>query len=353
MGKFLKMSNIRFALIGCGKIAIKHAVAIAQINGAELCCVSDPDEIRAKQLAGQYKIPWYTDYHEMFKKEEIDVVNILTPSGLHAKHTIDCAKYKKHIVVEKPMALTIEDAGEMINACEKAGRKLFILKQYRYNIPVKRLKETVDSGRFGKLVLGTIRVRWCRKQEYYDHDLWRGTKMMDGGIFLNQAAHHIDLLIWLMGEVETVFAKTSTSLVNIETEDTGAVILKFKNGGMGIIEATTATRPKDLEGSISILGEYGSVELTGFAADTIKVWAFQEPLPEDKLILDKYSCNPEDNRLFAHKEYLNGVVESIKNNKKVMVDGNQGLKFVELIHAIYVSAETGKEIYINEKSCFN
>src|SRR5205814_6206791 len=164
------------------------------------------------------------------------------------------AQYKKHIMVEKPMALTLTDADRMIAACDQAGIKLFVVKQNRFNVPVMKLREALEAGRFGRLVLGTVRVRWCRTQAYYDQDAWRGTWALDGGVLSNQASHHIDVLEWMMGDVDSVFAKSTTALVKIEAEDTAVVVLKFKSGALGVIEATTAARPRDLEGSVSILG---------------------------------------------------------------------------------------------------
>jgi len=286
--------------------------------------------------------------HEMMRKtgERIDVVNILTPSGDHAAHTVALAQYKKHIVVEKPMALTIDDADRMIEACDRAGIQLFVVKQNRYNYPVQKLRAALDEDRFGKLVLGTVRVRWCRDQKYYDQDPWRGTWRYDGGVLANQASHHVDLLEWMMGDVESVFAKSATQLVQIETEDTAVVVLKFRNGALGVIEATTATRPKDLEGSISILGERGTVEIGGFAVNEMKVWNFTDDRPEDAEVVSRYRQNPPDVYGFGHVEYLKNVINSIRNNTRALVDGLEGRRSLELITAIYESIETGREVFL-------
>jgi predicted dehydrogenase len=278
--------------------------------------------------------------------EHIDAICILTPSGEHAKNVIELAPYKKHLIVEKPMALTLSDADRMIQACDENGVRLFVVKQNRYNLPVKKLRHALESGRFGKMVMGTVRVRWCRTQAYYDQDAWRGTWACDGGVFANQASHHIDLLQWMMGDVESVFAKTRTALVNTETEDTGIVLLKFKSGALGIIEATTATRPKDLEGSISILGEKGTVEIGGFAVNEMKIWNFTDLDSSDSEVIGKYRNNPADVYGFGHTEYLNKVVEAIQNGSAALVDGLEGRKSLELISAIYESVETGKEVFL-------
>lgn len=341
-----------FALVGCGRIARKHAGNLAEGNivGARLVAVCDINKDRAKSYGEKYAVPWYTDMHEMLKCENknIDVIDILTPSGDHARHTIELAHYGKHIVVEKPMALTLSDADQMIRACDLAGIKLFVVKQNRFNLPVKKLREAIETNRFGKMVLGTVRVRWCRDQAYYDQDAWRGTWEHDGGVFANQAIHHIDLLQWMLGDVESVFAKGETRLVNIEAEDTGVVLLKFKSGALGVIEATTATRPKDLEGSISILGEGGSVEIGGFAVNEMKIWNFVDTAKEEnEEVLLKYKQNPPDVYGFGHTEYLNNVVESILHNKSALVDGLAGRKSLELVSAIYESIETKKEVQVN------
>lgn len=339
---------LKFALVGCGRIAKRHAELLFnhKVPHATLAAVCDIDENRAVSFGKKYKVPYYVDFHEMMLKENIDVVSVLTPSGLHAQHVIELSQYKKHIVVEKPMALTLDDADKMISACDKAGIKLFVVKQNRYNYPVQKLKEALDEGRFGKIVMGTVRVRWCRDQKYYDQDKWRGTWAMDGGVFSNQASHHIDLLEWLVGEPESVFAKSATALVKIEAEDTGVVIVKFSNGALGLIEATTATRPKDLEGSVSILGEKGSVEIGGFAVNEMKVWSFCDERESDKVVLSQYRENPPDVYGFGHKAYLENVVSSILNNKPALVDGLEGRKSLEFINAIYESIETGKEVFL-------
>jgi UDP-N-acetyl-2-amino-2-deoxyglucuronate dehydrogenase len=273
---------VKFALVGCGRIAKRHSELLGynKIKGASLTAVCDIVEEKAKAIGEKFNIPYYTDMDEMMQEENIDVVSVLTESGNHAKHVINLAKYGKHIIVEKPMALTLNDADAMIKACDENRCKLFVVKQNRFNVPVVKLREVLEAGRFGKLVLGTVRVRWCRTQEYYDQAPWRGTWAMDGGVLTNQASHHIDLLEWMMGDVESVFAKSMTALVNIEAEDTAVVTLKFRNGALGIIEATTAIRPKDLEGSISILGEKGSVEIGGFAVNKICL-LYTSPSPRD------------------------------------------------------------------------
>lgn len=344
------MKNIKFALVGCGRISKKHIEVLTKhiTDKAELIAVADPQGDRAEKIGGKNGIPFYKTYDEMLQKHpEIDVVNILTESGNHAKHTIDIVKkYKKHIVVEKPMALTLDDADEMIKICDEMGVKLFVVKQNRYNLPVIKLKQSLESGRFGKLVMGTVRVRWSRDQAYYDQNKWRGTWSMDGGVFTNQASHHIDLLEWMLGEPISVFAKSRTALVDIETEDTGVAIITFKNGAIGIVEATTATRPKDLEGSISILGEKGSVEISGFAVNEMKTWNFEDNNDNNENIIEEYKENPPNVYGYGHIRYLENVCDSLLHNKRALVDGLEGRKSLELIHAIYESSDTGKEVML-------
>lgn len=336
---------LKFAIVGCGRISQRHAQLLGQrqVEGAELVGVCDILPERAKTTGEQQKVPFFTDMDEMVKATNPDVVVVLTPSGLHAEHVIRLAKHRKHIVCEKPMALTLESADAMIRACDAAGVKLFVVKQNRFNLPVQKLRDSLDRGRFGKIVMGTVRVRWCRPQSYYDQDSWRGTWAQDGGVLANQASHHIDLLEWMMGDVESVFAKARTALVNVETEDTAVAVLQFSSGALGVIEATTATRPKDLEGSISILGEGGSVEIAGFAVNEIRTWNFVKREAGDEDV-SKFSVNPPNVYGFGHHAYLEHVVDCIRNDKAALVDGLEGRRSLELITAIYESIETGAEI---------
>lgn len=337
---------LRFALVGCGRIARRHSELLGreQIPGASLAAACDVVESKARAIAEPLQVPWYTDMHEMMHSSKPDVVVILTESGLHAQHTIALAPYGKHIIVEKPMALTLDDADAMIRACDRYGVRLFVVKQNRFNVPVVKLREALENGRFGKLVLGTVRVRWCRRQDYYDQDAWRGTWALDGGVLTNQASHHVDLLEWMMGEVDSVFARATTALARIETEDTAVVTLKFRSGALGVIEATTAARPVDLEGSISVLGEKGTVEIGGFAVNEMKVWRFDPDQPEDGDVLKKYSVNPPSVYGFGHQAYYQHVVNCIQLGERQLVDGLEGRRSLELISAIYESIETGKEV---------
>jgi len=339
---------LKFGLIGCGRIAKRHAELLGhgQIDGAELAAVCDVRPERATAFGDKFQVPYFTDMHVMLTDCELDVVSVLTPSGFHAENVVEVAAYRKDIVVEKPMALTLKDADAMIEACNRASTRLFVVKQNRFNRPILKLRNALESGRFGKIFLGTVRVRWCRTPSYYEADSWRGTWAFDGGVLANQASHHVDLLEWMMGDVESVFAKAITALAPIETEDTAIAILKFKSGALGVIEATTAVRPTDLEGSISILGEKGTVEIGGFAVNELRVWNFTDPTDDDADVREKFSVNPPNVYGFGHQAYYEHVVECITANARILVDGQEGRRSLELITALYESIETAREIYL-------
>lgn len=346
----MKNKKLNFALVGCGRIATrKHAPVLAnELQEAELVAVCDIIPEKAKKLGRAYDVPFYVDYHEMAEKHpEIDVFNILTEGGNHTKPVVDLAKYGKHFVIEKPMALKIEDADKMLKVTKKNNSRLFVVMQNRYNYPVMKLKEAIDQGRFGKIFMGTIRVRWCREQKYFDMDAWRGTWKLDGGVFASQASHHLDLLEWLVGDIESVFAKTANVFADIEAEDTGVVVVKFKNGALGTIEATNATRPTDVEGSVSVLGEKGMVEIGGFAVNEMKIWQFKRRRVLDDEAVNKYRTAPPSVYGFGHQQYLRDVIKAIVNNKPAFVDGEIGRKDLNLTHAIYKSVETGKEVFLD------
>jgi predicted dehydrogenase len=317
------------------------------IEGAGLVAVCDPVRARADAVATKFGVPAEYDIDAFLARKDIDAVSVLTPSGLHPRHVIACAKAGKHVVVEKPMALRLQDADDMIRACDEAGVKLFIVKQNRFNVPVVKAREALDAGRFGKLILGTVRVRWCRDQAYYDQDEWRGTWAYDGGVLSNQASHHVDMLEWFFGDVVSVHARAITALARIETEDTAVATLKFKSGALGIIEATTAARPTDLEGSLSILGERGMVEIAGFAVNQIRHWRFVDETPADKEVIEKFSVNPPNVYGFGHQAYYQHVVDCLVHQRAALVDGLEGRKSLELITALYESIETGQEVSLH------
>ncbi|MBN9560596.1 MAG: Gfo/Idh/MocA family oxidoreductase [Alphaproteobacteria bacterium] len=344
------MQTVRFALLGCGQIASKHGAALSRlVPGAELKAVCDSNFARAEALAATHRCRAFNDFDQMMAEigHEIDVVNVLTPTGYHLDGVLRVAAHRKHVVLEKPMALTEHEGLQMLQACEAAGVQLFVVKQNRFNAAVQKLHRAVRAGRFGKIVVATVRVRWTRDQGYYNKDAWRGTRAFDGGVLANQASHHIDLLQWLVGDVHTVSAYTARRLVEVETEDTAVAILRFGCGALGVVEATTATRPKDLEASISILGEGGAVEISGFATDEMRTWQFKPALPEDEGVLAEFATKPAgQDRAYAHAQYLRNVVASVRHEAAEIVDGYEGLKTVRLIEALYKASEQGAEIAI-------
>lgn len=339
-------------IVGCGKILKKHIDAIRAAGGSDpsggirIEAVCDRQEERARSTAAELKVPFFTSLEKALQESKAQIAAILTPSGLHAELGIQAAKAKKHVVVEKPIALKLRDADRLIQVCEENKVGLFVVKQNRYNPAVQATWKALKAGRFGKIVLATVRLRWCRRQAYYDTDAWRGTWSMDGGVLVNQASHHIDLLQWLVGPVESVFARGATQLVKIETEDTAVAVLRFENGALGLIEATTATRPRDLEGSISILGEKGSAIIGGFAANALFHWAFEPALPDDPEILKTHQevKADADSGFGGHRAFYKDMIESLKKNRNPLVDGYEGRKSLELVHAIYESIETGREV---------
>lgn len=335
---------MRFGIIGCGKISERHTRVLSSLDGVTIAAVCDPVEERARAAAALTGARAFLDHHEMLAAGGLDAVCVLTPSGAHAQPAIDAAHAGCHVVVEKPIALTLDDADRMIRACDQHDVKLFVVKQNRYNTAVQALRRAVDAERFGKLVLGTIRVRWCRTQEYYDKESWRGTWRHDGGVLTNQASHHIDLLEWMMGDVDSVMAMTSTRLVKIEAEDTAVAMLRFRSGALGVIEATTATRPRDLEGSLSILGANGAVELGGFVANEVRTWQFTAPEPGDEDVARSCSQTMAAVNATAHRRFFEDVIACIRDGKTALVDGLEGRRSLELIMAIYESVETGREV---------
>lgn len=328
--------NLKIALIGCGRISKKHIEAIKK-NNLELVAVCDIDIKKAKKIG----VPYYKDYQQMFKKEEIDIVSILTPSGMHYQHAIEVMEYKKHLIIEKPMTLRFFEAEDLVKRAKQIGIKLFTVKQNRFNLPIEKVKRSINK--LGKIFLATTRVRWSRTQEYYDMDFWRGTWKYDGGVIANQAIHHLDLLLYLVGDIESVYAKSINASANIETEDTAVATLKFNNGAIGTFEATTATRPKDIEGSISLLGSKGMIEIGGFAANKIVKWELDE-----KIEVDKFCENPLNVYGFGHIRFYKDVIESINKNKKGICEMEEGIKSIKVINAMYESIERNEEIFIDK-----
>ena len=334
--------NKNVAIIGCGRISANHLRAISANKELTLVGVCDKNSIRAEQVGREVGVPYFTNIEEMLNQLDIDLVSVLTESGNHYEHSLKCLKRGLDVLVEKPIALKSKHAREMIETAQRNGSKLFVVKQNRYNPAILKLRKHYKNGGFGRLTLGTIRVRWCRPQSYYDQAAWRGTRELDGGVVCNQASHHLDMLLWFMGEVESVFAKSTKALADIEMEDTLVATMKFKNGALGIIEATTAMRPHDVEGSISIAGEKGVAVIGGKAMSKIDTWQFENYVDEDDL--SKFNQNPASVYGFGHMM----LYEDLYKSEKMLVGGEEANLTVQLIEALYKSAETGREVKIVE-----
>lgn len=345
-----KTDNIRVALMGCGRIARKHAnVIIGMVgSGIELVAVCDPDIGRARTFSEEYSVAYYASLQSLLAKEDVDVVSVLTPSGMHKDCALEAILAGKYVLVEKPVALRPEHVDELIAAAAAHNVSVYVVKQNRFNKPIKELSSALHAGRFGKLVLGTLRVRWCRRQQYYDQDSWRGTWAQDGGVLANQAIHHLDLLQWLMGPVDNVFAQASTALVDIEAEDTIVATIRFSSGALGVVEATNAARPFDTEGSISILGENGLVEVGGFAANELKVWNFATEMPQDKSIIVNSATNPSDVYGFGHVEVYENLIRAMSQKDHLLVDAVEARESIVLLNAIYESANSGRLVVPSE-----
>jgi UDP-N-acetyl-2-amino-2-deoxyglucuronate dehydrogenase len=335
--------TFKIALVGCGRISKNHFEAIDKIDGLDLVAVSDTDAERAKVAGSQWNVPHFASYDKMLAESKADVVTIATPSGLHAEQGIAAAKAGKHVVMEKPMAITLTGADALVQACDKAGVQLFVVKQNRLNPPVQLLKRAVDRNRFGRIYMANCTVHWARPQEYYDQAPWRGTWEFDGGAFMNQASHYVDLVQWLMGPVESVMAKTATLARRIETEDSGIAILKFRSGALGTIEVTMLAYPRNLEGSITILGEKGSAKVGGTAVNKVEHWEFADYDDDDKLVAGT-NTNPPNVYGLGHQGYYRNVLAVLRGEAKPDTDGRAGRKSLELILGIYESAKTGREV---------
>jgi len=336
--------KLRFGLIGCGRIAKNHFDAIAQIPEASFVAVADVIEEKAAQAAEQYHVSkYYTSYIEMLEKENLDAVTICTPSGLHPQHGIDVADRKIHVITEKPMSINISDADELIKACDKNQVHLFVVKQNRLNSTMQLLKRAIDKNRFGRIYLAQSNVFWQRPQAYYDAEKWRGTWEFDGGAFMNQASHYVDAIYWLLGNVDSVVATTSTMARRIEAEDTGCAILQFRSGIIATLNVTMLTYPKNFEGSITIIGEKGTVKVGGVAVNKIEKWDFEEYDDDDRIATDA-NYQPPNVYGFGHNPYYRNVVDVLLGKAKPSTDGRDGRKSVEIIQAIYQSAKLGKRI---------
>lgn len=335
--------RIRMAVVGCGRISKNHFGSIEKhADHLELVAICDTDSATLAEHTEKYKVPGYRDLEEMLQKEQIDLVALCTPSGVHPDQAILAAKYKVHVMTEKPMATRWHDGVRMVKACDDAGVRLFVVKQNRRNTTLQLLKRAVEEKRFGKIHMVHLNVFWARPQSYYDQAKWRGTWEFDGGAFMNQASHYVDLLDWLIGPVDKVQCMMSTTR-DIEVEDTGVLNVRWRNGALGSMSVTMLTYPQNLEGSITILGERGTVRVGGVAVNEIQLWNFDEPRDYDAQI---QAANYETTSVygFGHPLYYKNVVDVLRGKAEPETDGREGLKSLELLVAAYLSARDGRTI---------
>lgn len=335
---------INIGLVGCGRISKNHIDALAKLQkDAQLAAVCDIDIVKARRTGEENNVDFYTNPDEMLDRSDLDAVAICTPSGLHPAHGIAAAKKKLHVITEKPMATSLKKADELITACDENGVQLFVVKQNRLNSTLQLVKRAIDKGRFGRIYMAVVNVLWSRPQSYYDDAKWRGTWEFDGGAFMNQASHYVDMIEWLIGPVESVSAFTGTLARKIETEDSGVASIRFRNGALGSINVTMLTYPKNLEGSLTIIGEYGTVRVGGVAVNKIEHWEFRVYDDDDKLV-ESSTYNPPNVYGFGHTGYYRNVIDTLKGVAEPDTDGREGRKSLELILGIYKSAREGRSI---------
>lgn len=347
----IHMEKLKFAIIGCGRISYKHVEAICNNSeSAELIAVCDIVEANALAKKDEYKNriqgiqepKVYIDYKKMLDMEQIDVVTIATESGYHAEIAKYCMNKGKHVIVEKPMALSIEDADSMIECARENKVKLCVSHQNRFNKPIQQLREAVDNDRFGRIFNGTARILWNRNMNYYNQAPWRGTWKLDGGTLMNQCIHNIDLLQWMLGgEIDTVYSQCDTYLRNIEAEDFGAVIIRFKNGAIGIVEGSACVFPKNLKETLDIFGEKGTVCIGGLAVNKIEAWRFDDNLDSENDILKLQEGDPDSVYGFGHTPLFKDIIDAIKDDREPLINGEEGKKGMSIILAAYKSRLTG------------
>jgi UDP-N-acetyl-2-amino-2-deoxyglucuronate dehydrogenase len=340
--------KVRFALSGCGRIAANHFEGFkAHAERAELVAVCDTDPAALAAAVARTGARGFASHAELLAASDADChadcVVLATPSGLHPQQAMDAAAAGLHVMTEKPMATRWADGLAMVKACDDAGVRLFVVKQNRRNRTLQLLKQAIEAGRFGRLYMVTVNVFWSRPQSYYDTSAWRGTWEFDGGAFMNQASHYVDLLDWLIGPVESVMAYTGTLARHIEVEDTGVAAVKWRNGAMGSVNVTMLTHPKNLEGSITVLGEKGTVRVGGLAVNKIEHWEFAAPHPMDAQ-LDEASYQTTSVYGFGHPLYYDNVINTLRGEAEAETDGREGLKSLELLVAMYRSARDGRRI---------
>jgi UDP-N-acetyl-2-amino-2-deoxyglucuronate dehydrogenase len=339
----IKNRKIRIAIIGCGRISKNHFGSIEKHSeNIELVAICDNNSKVLKENQKKYKVTGYLKLEEMLEKEDLDILAICTPSGVHPVQAIMAAKFSVHVLTEKPMATRWKDGQQMVKACDNAGVRLFVVKQNRSNSTLQLLKRAIEDKRFGKIHMVHLNVFWTRPQEYYDQAEWRGTWEFDGGAFMNQASHYVDLLDWLIGPVEKVQAMMSTTR-DIEVEDTGVLNVKWRNGTLGSMSVTMLTYPKNLEGSITMLGEKGTARIGGVAVNEIQLWDFEEGKVYDQQVKET-SYQTTSIYGYGHPLYYQNVIDVLRGEKEPETDGREGLKSLEMIIAAYLSARDGKTV---------
>jgi UDP-N-acetyl-2-amino-2-deoxyglucuronate dehydrogenase len=340
----IKGRKIRFALAGCGRIAANHFAAIAKhADRGELVDVCDTDPEALKKAVAQTGARGHESLTKMLAETKADIVVLATPSGLHSEQAIECAHAGLHVMTEKPMATRWQDGLRMVRACDEVPVRLFVVKQNRRNATLQLLKRAVEKKRFGRIYMVNINVFWSRPQEYYDSAAWRGTWEFDGGAFMNQASHYVDLLDWLIGPIESLQAYAATLARSIEVEDTGVISVRWRSGALGSMNVTMLTYPKNLEGSITILGEKGTVRIGGVAVNEIQHWEFAEPDEDDAKIKDA-SYQTTSVYGFGHPLYYDNVINVLRGEAEPETDGREGLKSLETLIATYLSARDGKRV---------
>jgi predicted dehydrogenase len=339
----LSRQPLRFGIIGCGRIAPRHAQSLQQVAATQLVAVADILPSRAHHLANEYGARPYTDYAQLLDRHDIDAVSICVPSGLHAQVAIDAMHAGKHVLVEKPIAITLSDADRMIETSKSSGRALGVVLQNRYNHPMLALRQAIDEGKLGRLYLGNACVRWYRPQSYYE-DGWHGTWAMDGGALMNQSIHHIDALQWLMGPVQSVNAYTATLAHKMEAEDAGVAIVRFTSGALATIEGSTLTWPQNLEGSVAVFGEYGSVKIGGTALNRIELWKVAGELEQEAEVLTSQRVDPPSVYGYSHREVVRDFAHAVQTGQEPGTPGPEARKSLALVLAIYESAASGHAV---------
>jgi UDP-N-acetyl-2-amino-2-deoxyglucuronate dehydrogenase len=336
--------KIRFALVGCGRISKNHLGAIRQhADRADLVGVCDIDPRALAAAAGESGAEAYASLEQMLARCDADAVVVATPSGLHPEQAIQIARAGRHVITEKPMATRWDDGKRMVAAADAAGVRLFVVKQNRRNATLQLLKSAVDKKRFGRIYMVNLNVFWTRPPEYYSSAKWRGTWEFDGGAFMNQASHYVDLIDWIIGPVESLQAYTATLARDIEVEDTGVLSLRWRNGALGSMNVTMLTYPRNLEGSITVLGEHGTVRIGGVAVNEVQQWEFATPDPDDDKV-GAASYQTTSVYGYGHPLYYDNVIKVLRGEAEPETDGREGLKSLEVLIAAYQSARDGKRV---------